>query len=150
MDAMSLFEIRNNLIGVIWYFDDAASDLSFTEKDEKDYIHNHSNDGIYIYSVDNNKIIEKKKINILGQWNEHQSPEYLIYSYVVMENKLILRNYLDIDIYNLNNYKLLFKQNIDWTGFKIYPFDEKHFILFDDLGRKAIFKLYNINSMKNV
>ena len=67
-----------------------------------------------------------------------------------MENKLILRNYLDIDIYNLNNYKLLFKQNIDWTGFKIYPFDEKHFILFDEVFRKAIFKLYNINSMKNV
>ena len=47
MEATSVFEIRNNLIGVPQKFDDAEKD--YTIKDIKMIHRNHLNDGIYIY-----------------------------------------------------------------------------------------------------
>ena len=130
-----LFEIRKNLIGVSWEYDDAEADESYTEEMEKN---NHSNDGIFIYSIDNNKIIEKK---ILHGY-------YFGYSYIVMEDKLILKKNSEIFVYNLNNYELRFKFQEN-TYLNINPFNEKYFIVYYKDGTKAIIKLFNINSMKN-
>ena len=47
MEATSIFEIINNLIGVPWKFDDAEKD--YTIKGIKMIHRNHLNDGIYIY-----------------------------------------------------------------------------------------------------
>ena len=59
MVASNLFEIKNNLIGVCWkYDDDEESDNSF--ESEQTYNINHLNDGITIYSIENNQIKEKK------------------------------------------------------------------------------------------
>ena len=63
MHAISLFEIRNNLIGVFWEFDDAEKDEII--KDINIMKKYHSNDGIYIYSIQNNKIIHKKLCLVL-------------------------------------------------------------------------------------
>ena len=61
MEATSVFEIRNNLIGVPWKFDDEEADCTY--KDIKTIHRNHLNDGIYIYLISNNKIMQKKKLN---------------------------------------------------------------------------------------
>ena len=132
-----LFEIRNNLIGVSWEYDDAEADESYTEEMEKN---NHSNDGIFIYSIDNNKIIEKKILH--GYYFGGK------YSYIVMEDKLILKKNSEIFVYNLNNYELRFKFQ-EYTYLKMNPFNEKYFIVYYKDGTKAIIKLFNINSMKN-
>lgn len=58
MEVDSLFEIRNNLIGVSGYYDDVEADEDYTE--EMEINNNYSNDGIYIYLIDDNKIILKK------------------------------------------------------------------------------------------
>ena len=60
-NAVNLFEIRNNLIGVFWEFDDASYDTPSTEER---FLKKHSNDGLYIYSIQNNKIFEKKILNL--------------------------------------------------------------------------------------
>ena len=58
MEATYVFEIRNNLIGVPWKFDDAEKD--YTIKDIKMIHRNHLNDGIYIYLISRCKIIQKE------------------------------------------------------------------------------------------
>ena len=55
MEATYIFEIRNNLIGVPWKFDDAEADCTY--KDIKTIHRNHLNDGIYIYLISRCKII---------------------------------------------------------------------------------------------
>ena len=58
ISASSLFEIRDNLIGVYWNYDDAEADEIFNDGNISEQ--NHFNDGIYIYLIENDKIIEKK------------------------------------------------------------------------------------------
>ena len=48
MEPTSLFEIKNNLIGVPWQYDDAEVDYTIAESMN---IHKyHENDGIYIFN----------------------------------------------------------------------------------------------------
>ena len=65
-----------------------------------------------------------------------------------MHNKLILTKDQILDVYNLNNFELMFqlKEN---SYLDIYPFNEKYFSIFYKEGTKVIIKLYNIKSMKN-
>ena len=65
MAVNSVFEIRNNLIGATWKYDDAEAD---SIRDERKFHQNHLNDGIYLYLINNNKIIQKKifKCNYLN------------------------------------------------------------------------------------
>ena len=147
INAISLFEIRNNLIGVFWEFDDASYDTPSTEEG---FLKKHSNDGLYIYSIQNNKIFEKKNFKFMSEsfWKLKRNKEKK-YSYVIINNKLILKKNKEIDVYDLNNYSFLFKFNFDFNEFNICPFNEKYFSIFYKEGTKAIIKLYNINSMKN-
>ena len=137
MRAISLFEIRNNLIGVFWNFDDAEKDEII--KDINIMKKYHSNDGIYIYSIQNNKIIHKK--TLFGSY-------FSFYSYAILDNKLILTKDQILDVFNLNNFELMFelKEN---SYLDIYPFNEKYFSIFYKEGTKVIIKLYNIKSMRN-
>lgn len=57
MEALSIFEIKNNFIGVSWEYDDAEADDTIDEEDAND---KHKNDGLIIYLVNNNEIKEKK------------------------------------------------------------------------------------------
>ena len=136
MEVSTLFEIRNNLIGVSWDYDDAEADETFDEETETI---NHSNDGIYIYLIDKNEIINKKFLKIKTSG---------IYFHAVIEDKLILKGMEYIVLYNLNNFELMFKFKVEYSS-KLYPFNEKYFILFYNENSEAIFKLYNVNSMKN-
>ena len=147
INAISLFEIRNNLIGVFWEFDDASYDTPSTEDR---FLKKHSNDGLYIYSIQNNKIFEKKNFKFMSEsfWKLKRNKEKK-YSYVIINNKLILKKNKEIDVYDLNNYSFLFKFNFDFNEFNICPCNEKYFSIFYKEGTKAIIKLYNINSMKN-
>ena len=133
-----LLEIRKNLIGVSWNYDDEEADESYTEEMEKN---NHSKDGIYIYLIDNNKIIEKKNFVSLFFLMDQ-------YSFIVMEDKLILKRNNEIFVYNLDNHELNFKFQEN-NNFDMYQFNKKYFIVFYKDDTKAIIKLYNINSMKN-
>ena len=146
-NAVNLFETRNNLIGVFWEFDDASYDTPSTEEG---FLKKHSNDGLYIYSIQNNKIFEKKNFKFMSEsfWELKRNKEKK-YSYVIINNKLILKKNKEIDVYDLNNYSFLFKFNFDFNEFNIYPFNEKYLTVFYKEGTKAIIKLYNINSMKN-
>ena len=73
---------------------------------------------------------------------------FSIYSYAILDNKLILTKDQILDVYNLNNFELMFqlKEN---SYLDIYPFNKKYFIIFYKEGTKAIIKLYNIKSMRN-
>ena len=79
LEAASIFEIRKNIIGVFWERDDAEADDYFTQER---FYKNHSNDGLYIYSVNNNKIIEKKALKFIAKAKQK-------YSHIVMNDKLI-------------------------------------------------------------
>ena len=144
MEATSVFEIRNNLIGVPWKFDDAEKD--YTIKDIKMIHRNHLNDGIYIYLISKDKIIQKKILNC------KRFARGLYYKpYFAMEDKLILGTFDYIFIYKLNTFETMFKlstKNLRLCN--IYQFNEKNFILFEREGSKAKFILYNINTMKDV
>lgn len=59
MVPISLFEIKNNYIGVSWEYDDVEEDDSLLDCDENN-VNSHKNDGLIIYLVDNNQIKEKK------------------------------------------------------------------------------------------
>lgn len=142
MEAASIFEIRNNLIGVFWKRDDAEADDIIPIKEG--CYKKHSNDGLYIYSVNNDKIIEKKALKFIDNSFKTQK-----YSYIVINDKLILKKINEIDVYGLNNYAPLFKLKFDFSLFNVYPFNEKYFSLFYKEGNKAKIKLYNINSFKN-
>ena len=144
MQAGSPFEIRNNLIGVTWEYDDVEADD--TDVVEEIYERNHLNDGIFIYLVDNNKIIKKKILDKKTLWVIGN------YSYVITKDKLILRftKEEEIRLYNLNNLEFMLKLNMG-LFFKIYPFNEKYIIIFyKKSDHKAIIKIYNINKMNNV
>lgn len=142
MDASKLFHIKNNLIGVFWTYDDAEADETF---DEETGEINHAGDGIIIYSIDNNEIIEKK---ILKR-KEVYGKNFL----VLTKDKFILnytiKDYMELGVYDLNNLEFLFKIKLDYIQ-RIYPFNKKNFISFHREGDKAIFNIYNINTMKNV
>ena len=147
ISIISVFEIKNNLIQVsLEFYDEYYDELNEEEKlMEKNYI-----DGIYIYSIDSNKIIKKKKLDGIAKLLDVPQKVRGKYSYVVMKDKLILRIYKEIIVYNLNNLDYIFKFTVDVDPFDIYPFNEKYFMVFYKEGSKAIFKLYNINTMKNV
>ena len=144
MEPTSLFEIKNNLIGVSWQYDDAEADYTIEESMN---IHKyHENDGIYIYLISSNKMIEK---NILKHKNFVRGLRYK--PYFVLEDKLILGTFDNIFVYNINNFEIIF--NLSTNNFSpcnIYPFNEKHFIVFKNEGTKAKFILYNINTIKDV
>ena len=145
-DAASLFEIKDNLIGVFWEFDDASYDTPFTKEE---FLQTHSNDGLHIYSIENNKMFEKKIFKFMTiSFEGLKRAEEQKYSYAIIDNKLILKKNKEIDIYDLNNYSFLFKYNFDFDEFNIYPFNEKYFTVFYKGVNKANIKLYNINSMK--
>ena len=144
MEATSVFEIRNNLLGVPWKFDDAEKD--YTIKDIKMIHRNHLNDGIYIYLISKDKIIQKKILHCKG------FARGLCYKpYFAMENKLILGTYEYIFVYKLNTFETMFKLSSNYLrSYNIYPFNEKNFILYERKGSKAKFILYNINTMKSI
>ena len=144
MEPTSLFEIKNNLIGVPWKYDDAEADYTIAER--KNIHKYHKNDGIYIYLISGNKMIEKNRLRYkgFGRGLRHKS-------YFVVEDKLILVTFGNIFVYNLNNFEIIFKlSSNDFIPWNIYPFNEKHFIVFKNEGTKAKFILYNINTMKDV
>jgi hypothetical protein len=144
MEATTVFEIRNNLIGVPWKFDDAEKD--YTIKDIKSFHRFHLNDGIYIYLISKDKIIQKVILKCKGfARGAYYKP------YFAMGDKLILGTFDYIFVYKLNTFETMFKlSSNNLSSCNIYPFNEKNFILFQREGSKAKFILYNINTMKSI
>jgi len=71
MAPLSLFEIKNNLIWVSWEYNDVEADDSISDNLNGKYFINHKIDGLIIYLVDNNEIIEQKyleKIILIGKY----------------------------------------------------------------------------------
>ena len=71
MAPLSLFEIKNNLIWVSWEYNDVEADDSISDNLNGKYLINHKIDGLIIYLVDNNEIIEQKyleKIILIGKY----------------------------------------------------------------------------------
>ena len=98
MQPESLFEIKNNFIGVGWEYDDAEADD--TSVDEETANNNHKNDGLIIYLVNNNKIQEKKffqKKTVFGK-----------FFFVLYEERFILKYYInqkyEIGLFDLNSF----------------------------------------------
>ena len=144
MQTLSIFEIKNNFIGVSWEYDDAEADD--TSRDEEHYNNDHKNDGLIIYLVNNNEIQEKKvfqKKIVSGK-----------FFFVLLEKRFILQysiNFKDeIGLFDLHNFEQMCKLKIESDScFYIYPFNDDYFVLFkDDKGIK--FEVYNCNTMKNV
>jgi len=104
---------------------------------------NHIYDGLYIYLVSNNKLIQKKFISFKGSLENN--------SYIVKDDKLILKLFDEIIVYELNNFEIMWKISVtNLIQSYIYPFNERYFILFGFRESKAKFILYNINTMKDV
>ena len=122
MEATTVFEIGNNLIGVPWKFDDAEKD--YTIKEINAIHRNHINDGIYIYLISNDKIIQKEILKC------KRFARGLCYKpYFVLDDKLILGTYDYIFVYKLNTFETMFKLSSNYLrSYNIYPFNEKNFI----------------------
>ena len=151
MEARSLFEIKNNLIGICWEYDDAEADLSY---DEPTFELNHSNDGLAIYLIDN-KIKEKKVLSriLISRKN----------AFILLEDKFILNYYTPqfafelnikgIGVYNLNNLEFMFKFTYDYFKLNLCPFNKKYFVLLyreSHEKNKEKINIYDSNTLKNI
>ena len=85
MDALCPFEIKKNIVGVYWQYDDAENDDTITDDEEMDK--NHSNDGLFIYEIKNNKIQEIKII-------KNEPTNY--HSFIYLKNALIMEFYIKL------------------------------------------------------
>jgi hypothetical protein len=141
MQALSIFEIKNNFIGVSWEYDDAQADETIGEDEDED--DRFKNDGLIIYLVNNNEIKEKKimeKKLVSGK-----------FFFVLLENIFILQysiNFEDeIGLFDLNNFEQQCKLKIE--NAYIYPFNKDYFVLFRN-DKDIKFELYKCKSLENV
>ena len=143
MQVSTPFEIKNNLIGISWRYDDEEADETY---DSITYEINHSNDVLIFYFIDNNEIKEKKMLK-----NYSVFPEK--YFFVLLENKFILNYKIkgkkELGVFDLNNLEIIFKIEFDFSC-NIYPFNKKSFVLFYLKDNKAKFNIYNISTMKSI
>ena len=143
MQVSDPFEIKNNLIGVCWEYDDAEADETY---DDDTYELNHSNDGLFFYLIDNNEIKGKKIFKNISIFPEK-------YFFILLENKFILSYYnkgtKELGVFDSNNLEFIFKIRLDFSSY-IYPFNKKHFILFYLKDNIAKINIYNINTMKMI
>ena len=124
MMPISLFEIKNNYIGVSWEYDDADEDDSPLDCVENN-VKGHNNDGLIIYLVDNNEIKEKKimeKKIVCGK-----------YFFVLLNDTFILQYSIEfkdeIGLFNLSNFEQISRLKIESNFcFYIYPFNEDYFV----------------------
>ena len=144
MQPESLFEIKNNFIGVGWEYDDAEADD--TSVDEETANNNHKNDGLIIYLVNNNNIKEKKffqKKTVFGK-----------FFFVLYEERFILKYYInqkyEIVFFDLNSFELMYKLKVESNFYCfIYPFNKDYFVFLKD-DNEIKFEIYNCKTLKNV
>ena len=147
MEALSPFEIKNNIIGVYWIFDDFENDEIYSDNDKVDK--DHSNDGLYIYEIKNNKIYEIKILKI--------DPEDY-HSFIYLKNVLIMKCYKKYEKLILTLDKINFQiiNNLTYTddfsqSFDISSFDNNFFILvIYEVDKPIIFKIYDNKTLKKV
>ena len=100
MEALQPFEIKKNIIGVYWHFDDAENDSLMS--DNETWENNHVNDGLYIYEIKNDEM-EKLKIIKKEPNNYH--------SFIYLKNSIIIEYYINferkISILNKNNLQVI-------------------------------------------
>ena len=106
MEALSPFEIKKNIIGVYWRYDDAENDETITDDEEMEK--NHSNDGLFIYEIKNNEI---KEIKIL----KNEPIDY--HSFIYLKNTLIMEYYKNFNkqILTLDRNNLQIINNLEFT-----------------------------------
>ena len=148
MEALCPFEIKKNIIGVYWQFDDAENDETITDEDE--YNENHSNDGLFIYEIKNNKIEEIKILKKIDPTNYH--------SFIYLKNSLIMKYYINYKKHILsldrNNLQVINKLDFVDDSTKscdISPFDSHLFIVaFWKKNEPIKFIIYDNKSNKKV
>jgi len=79
MEAHHPFEIKENIIGVYWNFDDAENDETISDNEEAEI--NHLNDGLYIYEIKNDEIQEIKMI---------KKDPYHYHSFIYLKDSIII------------------------------------------------------------
>jgi len=79
MEAHQPFEIKENIIGVYWNFDDAENDETISDNEEAEI--NHLNDGLYIYEIKNDEIQEIKMI---------KKDPYHYHSFIYLKDSIII------------------------------------------------------------
>ena len=147
MEALCPFEIKKNIIGVYWQFDDAENDESINDSDEWEI--NHSNDGLYIYEIKNNQIQE---IKILKK----EPSEY--HSFINFKNTLIMKYYKKYKkkIITLDKTNLKFINNLTITNnftlkWDISSFNHNYFIVIIWKKDEPItFQIYENKTIKKV
>ena len=148
MEALCPFEIKKNIIGVYWQFDDAENDETITDEDE--YNENHSNDGLFIYEIKNNKIEEIKILKKIDPTNYH--------SFIYLKNSLIMKYYINYKKHILsldrNNLQVINKLDFVDDSTKscdISPFDSHLFIVaFWKKNEPIKFIIYDNKTLKKV
>ena len=148
MEALCPFEIKKNIIGVYWQFDDAENDETITDEDE--YNENHSNDGLFIYEIKNNKIEEIKILKKIDPTNYH--------SFTYLKNSLIMKYYINYKKHILsldrNNLQVINKLDFVDDSTKscdISPFDSHLFIVaFWKKNEPIKFIIYDNKTLKKV
>ena len=82
MEAHQPFEIKENIIGVYWNFDDAENDETISDNEEAEI--NHLNDGLYIYEIKNDEMQEIKMI---------KKEPYNYHSFIYLKNSIIIDDF---------------------------------------------------------
>ena len=145
MEAERPFEIKKNIIGVYWDFDEAEYDG--TDSDEEVYDQHHSHDGLYIYEVKNN---EMKEIKFIPKMTSS------FHSLIYHKNNLIMKynqkyneKISTLDLTNLkfiNNLYFTKDNSINWD---IAPYNNKYFIVIIYGKNKSVkFKIYENRTFK--
>ena len=147
MEAVRPFEIKNNIVGIYWQFNDTANDDTMTDNDEWDK--NHSNDGLFIYEIKNNEIQEIKNF-------KKEPSDY--HSFIYLKNNLIIKDEIKFQkmISTLDRTNLSFINKLIFTDdntlrWNFSPINHKFFIVVIWKREKPIkFKIYENKTFKKV
>ncbi len=146
MEPLSLFEIKNNFVGVCWVYDDVEADNSFSEDE---FYNNHKNDALIIYSMNGNEIKEikiLKKIIVFGNKNKN--------FFILLKNNFILKYSNNrtniIGIFDLNNFQIICKLKLETTLFYIYPFKNNYFFLVKYNNDNLNIEIYNCITLQYI
>ena len=143
-EPLSLFEIKNNFVGVCWVYDDVEADNSFSEDE---FYNNHKNDALIIYSMNGNEIKEikiLKKIIVFGNKN----------FFILLKNNFILKYSNNrtniIGIFDLNNFQIICKLKLETSLFYIYPFKNNYFFLVKYNKVNLNIEIYNFITLQYI
>jgi len=147
MEAHHPFEIKENIIGVYWNFDDAENDETISDNEEAEI--NHLNDGLYIYEIKNDEIQEIKMI---------KKDPYHYHSFIYLKDSIIIdyfegfkRKVFTLDKNNLqiiNNLTFIDDNSLFWN---ISSFNSSYFVVAIWKEDKPIkFQIYEIKTLKKV